>query len=68
MGEAQKYCAGTIQTWKSMIPFTEILESAKEPLTLDISSEVASGAGMDWGGTRENLWERREGAWLAEYF
>lgn len=50
-----------------MIPFTEILESAKEPLTLDISSEVASGAGMDWGGTRENLWERREGAWLAEY-
>ena len=47
--EAQEYCAGTVQTWKSTMPFTELLESAKEPLTIDISSEVASGAGNGLG-------------------
>lgn len=54
VGEAHKYCARTIQTWKSTILFTEILKSAKEPLTLDISSKVASGAG---NGLGRDTWE-----------
>ena len=54
VGEAPKYCARTIQTWKSTILFTEIIKSAKESLTLDISPEVASGAG---NGLGRDTWE-----------
>lgn len=49
MGEAQKCCAGRVQTQKSTIPFTEILELAKEPLILEIRAEIASGVGNGLG-------------------
>ena len=61
VGEAPKYCARTIQTWESTILFTEILESAKESLTLDISPEVAGNG--EWGGEWTGDWGMGRDTW-----